>query len=154
MTLLRKFVARSWADKVLLVRAFGLVSGVRLGLWALPFRTVQRLVDHPVVPSDALTEGGAAPLRAEHAYQRRVVGAVEAVGRRLLGDRPCLVQALVAQRLMRQGGYDSVLRIGVAKDGRELLAHAWLEREGRVVIGGGASPVRYKRLDPVASRAA
>jgi hypothetical protein len=152
MTLLRKFVARSWADKVLLVRAFWLVSGVRLGLWALPFRTVQRLVDHPVaLPVVSPGEGA---LRTEYAYQRRVVGAVEAIGRRLLGDKPCLVQALVAQRLMRQGGYDSALRIGVAKDGRELLAHAWLERGGRVIIGGGTSPVRYKPLDPVASQAA
>jgi hypothetical protein len=74
---------------------------------------------------------------------------VEAVGRRLLGDKPCLTQALVAQRLMSQGGYDSVLRLGVAKDGRELLAHAWLERGGRVIIGGSASPERYTPLAPV-----
>jgi hypothetical protein len=79
---------------------------------------------------------------------------VEAVGRRLLGDKPCLTQALVAQRFLRQRGYDTTLRIGVAKDGRELLAHAWLEREGRVIIGGGASPVRYKPLAPVHSEAA
>lgn len=154
MTLLLKFVARPWTDKVLLIRAFWLVCAVRLGLWALPFRTVQRLLDHPVVQATARTDGGTSPLRAEHAYQRRVVGAVEAVGRRVLGDKPCLVQALAAQRLMRQGGYDSALRIGVAKDGRELLAHAWLERGGRIIIGGGMSPARYKPLDPVAPRAA
>jgi len=150
MTLLRKFAARSWPDKVLLVRAFALVSTVRLGLWALPYRTVQRLVGRTLVRRE---NAGATP-QEERSYQRRVVGAVEAVGRRLLGDKPCLTQALVAQRFLRQRGYDTTLRIGVAKDGRELLAHAWLEREGRVIIGGGASPVRYKPLAPVHSEAA
>lgn len=150
MTLLRKFAARPLRDKVLLVRAFLLVCMVRLGLSALPFRTVQRLVDHPLAQRD----DGPDSLRAERDYQLRVVGAVEAVGRRLLGDKPCLVQALVAQRLMRQGGYDSVLRIGVAKDGRELLAHAWLERAGRIIIGGSMSPVRYKPLAPIEPQAA
>lgn len=149
MTLLRKFAARSWADKVLLVRALALVGAVRLGLWALPYRTVQRLVGRSLLKS---REAGTP--QEERAYQRRVVGAVETVGRRLLGDKPCLTQALVAQRFLRQRGYDATLRIGVAKDGRELLAHAWLERDGRVIIGGGASPVRYKPLAPVHSEAA
>lgn len=150
MTLLRKFAARSWADKVLLVRAFALVCAVRAGLSVLPYRTVQRLVGCSLLPHRS--EPGSP--QHERSSQRRVVNSVEAVGRRLLGDKPCLTQALVAQRLMRQRGYDSVLRIGVAKDGGELLAHAWLERAGRVIIGGGASPVRYKPLAPVQSEAA
>ena len=70
------------------------------------------------------------------------------MSRRLLGTKPCLTQALAAQRILRQEGIDSALRIGVAKDGQELLAHAWLERAGRVVIGGGASRARYKPLEP------
>lgn len=147
MSLLRKFVARPWADKVLLVRALGFVCGVRVGLWILPYRTVQRLMDTPL----AARPTGPPDPREERAYQRRVVGSVEAIGRRLLGDKPCLVQALVARRFMRQGGYDTQLRIGVAKDGRELLAHAWLEREGRIIIGGTSSRFRYKPLVPAQS---
>jgi hypothetical protein len=148
MTLLRKFVARSWADKVLLVRSFLFVCAVRVGLWVLPYKTVQRLVNHALVPGEKATP------QEELLRIRRVVGAVESMSRRLLGDKPCLVQALVAQRLLRQGGFDSELRIGVAKDGRELLAHAWLERDGRIVIGGSMSPIRYKPLAPVGPKAA
>lgn len=143
MTLLRKFAARTWADKVLLLRSLALVCVVRLGLWALPYRTVQRLVERPLAPRPNATP------QELWAYQRRVVGAVEAVGRRLLGNKPCLTQAMVARRLLRMGGYDAALRIGVTKDGRALLAHAWLERDGRVIIGGRASPARYKPLAPV-----
>ena len=142
MALLRKFFARSWTDRKLLVRAFVLVCAVRVGLWALPFRTVHRLAECPVTPKAMTPEEVRRDLR-------RIVGAVEAMSRRLLGNKPCLTQALAAQRILRQEGIDSALRIGVAKEGHELLAHAWLERDGRVVIGGWASPSRYKPLAPV-----
>ena len=139
MALLRKFLARSWADRALLVRAFVLVSAVRVGLWVLPYRTVERLTECPVTPREMTPE-------EELLSLRRIVGAVEAMSRRLLGAKPCLTQALAAQRILRQGGIDSTLRIGVAKDGQELLAHAWLERGERVLIGGGRSPRLYAPL--------
>ncbi|MEP0548316.1 MAG: lasso peptide biosynthesis B2 protein [Rhodothermales bacterium] len=142
MALLRKFLARSWADRVLLVRAFVLVSAVRIGLWVLPYRTVHRLADCPVAPR-AMTPD------EERRSLRRIIGAVEAMSRRLLGTKPCLTQALAAQRILRQEGMDSTLRIGVAKDGQELLAHAWLERGTRVLIGGGHSPRLYAPLVPM-----
>lgn len=147
MKLLIKFAARAWPDKVLLVRSLALVCIVRIGLWGLSYKTVQRLVDTP------LAEQPHASPQATWAYQQRVVAAVEAVGRRLLGSKPCLTQALVARRMLRQKGIDAILRIGVTKDGHELLAHAWLEREGRVVIGGWMSPARYKPLASVVSGA-
>lgn len=146
MTLLLKFAARSWTEKVLLVRALLLVSLVRLGLWVLPYKTVRRLLGQPESPSAERSAH-----RGDGLRQRQVVGAVEAVSRRLLGKKPCLTQALVAQRLLRQEGLETTLRIGVAKDGHELLAHAWLEREGHVVIGGQASPIQYKPLASVGS---
>lgn len=142
MVLLRKFFNRSWKDKVLLLHSLGLVVLVRTGLWMLPYRTVQRLM-HVDTDVPLVTTQEGAP------YQRRVVAAVEAVGRRLLGDKPCLVQALVAQRLLRQGGYETSLHLGVSKDGQALLAHAWLERDGYVVIGGGRSQFKYTPLSPV-----
>ncbi len=143
MKLLIKFAARDWPDKVLLVRSFALVCIVRIGLWVLAYKTVQRLIDTP------LADRSHASRQSMWAYQQRVVAAVEAVGRRLLGSKPCLTQALVARRMLRQEGIDAILRIGVTKDGHELLAHAWLEREGRVVIGGWMSPARYKPLASV-----
>lgn len=145
MELLRKFMARPWADRLFLLRALALVGSVRLALGLLPYRTVQRLLS-----TARRTPGETFQTPAEAwAYRRRVVGAVEAVGRRTLGDKPCLTQALVVQRMLRQKGYETALRIGVAKDGQELLAHAWLERDGRVVIGGQSSQVRYAPLVPV-----
>lgn len=139
MTLLHKFINRSWADRALLVRAFVLVSAVRIGLWVLPYRTVHRLAECSVTPRELSPD-------EERRTMRRIVGAVEAMSRRLLGMKPCLTQALAAQRMLRQEGIDSVLRIGVTKDGSELLAHAWLERDNRVLIGGKHSPHLYTPL--------
>ncbi len=54
-----------------------------------------------------------------------------------LADSNCLVQALAGQALLVRYGYESVLTIGVAKDGCDrFAAHAWVTRENEVVIGG------------------
>lgn len=144
MELLRKFWARSWSDKVLLLRALGLVGGVRVGLNVLPYRTVQRLLTRSDYPTTEAFDSPAEALK----YRRRVIGAVQTIGKRLLGDKPCLTQALVVQHLLRTKGYETALRIGVTKEGRELLAHAWLERDCQVIIGGGTS-AQYVPLVPV-----
>lgn len=88
------------------------------------------------------------------AYRRRAAWAANAVGHRLLPNRPCLTQALVLQYLLLRRGDDRAeLHIGVAKgESGELLAHAWIERNGRVLIGGTGSPDKYKRLEGVGSK--
>ncbi len=133
---------------MLLLHALALVAAVRVGLWVLPYRTVQRLAGSGLT-SSGRREVAPVTIQEGAAFRQRVVAAVEAVGRRTLGDKPCLTQALVAQRMLRRGGYETSLHLGVSKDGRKLLAHAWLERDGYVVIGGGLSQVRYTPLSPV-----
>ena len=60
-----------------------------------------------------------------------------AAGRRIPGGSNCLVQALAAAVLLGRHGYSSRLRLGVARapDGR-LEAHAWVERDGKLLLGG------------------
>lgn len=79
----------------------------------------------------------------------RAAWAAHAVGRRLLPERPCLTQALVLQYLLLRRGDDSAeLHVGVTKsDEEELQAHAWIERDGRVLIGGTNAPKKYERFD-------
>jgi hypothetical protein len=88
------------------------------------------------------------------AYRHEVTWAASRVGARMLPERPCLTQALVAQFLLwRRGDTSTSLHIGVTKgDDSELLAHAWLERGGRVIIGGTGSPERYVRFDQLEER--
>jgi hypothetical protein len=82
------------------------------------------------------------------AYRRRAAWAAQAIGRRFLPKRPCLTQALVLQYLLlRRGDNAAELHIGVAKDETGALqAHAWVERNGCVLIGGASSPETYARF--------
>lgn len=72
-----------------------------------------------------------------------VVWGVKAAGRRLLGKNPCLTEALAVWSLLRQYGAESRIRIGVAREGSELEAHAWVERDGEILVGGDESPSNY-----------
>ena len=61
--------------------------------------------------------------------------AVTAAGRHVPGST-CLTEALVGEILLSRRGFPSRLRLGVAREAGELRAHAWVESEGRIVVGG------------------
>jgi hypothetical protein len=132
MRLWPKFWALAPDDRRLVVSAAVLVVLIRAGLWVLPFPTLRRL----------LGEGrGVAPPRREPSPQisnvpDRIGWAVRAVA----GSRPgmtCLVNALAAETLLRRHGYPCEFRIGVTSQARSgvIKAHAWIEYDGRVIVG-------------------
>lgn len=131
MRRLQSLVNLSWLEVRLLAAALPLVLIVRLGLWLLPSSAilagVRRLAAmHP--RSARRTED-----------VRTIVWAVRAVSRRFPAAT-CLTQAIAARVLLVRHGLAAELRVGVARDAvGEFRAHAWLEREGRVIIGGDES---------------
>lgn len=143
--MLRSYLRAPLRFKLTVARVTAWMVGVRLALLLLPYRTVQRAMARPVAPAPNL------PAEQVRLRRQRILSAVEATGKHLLGDKPCLTQALVAQRLLREEGFDTDLRFGVSTKETEFAAHAWLERGGRVVIGGSDSPLRYTPLNPVHS---
>jgi hypothetical protein len=65
-----------------------------------------------------------------------MVWAVKAAGRAIPGCTNCLVQAIAAEAILVVAGHPCELRIGVAKgESGEFLAHAWVEHEGKMLIG-------------------
>jgi hypothetical protein len=115
-------------EKRLLIRAVLTVGAIRLALWFMPFRFVrqllQRRINRPVRP-DAL----------DGASIDRVAWAVM-VSSRYLPAATCLTQSLATLLLLSQKGQKADLKIGVAKCSEgKLQAHAWVETEGRIVIG-------------------
>jgi Transglutaminase-like superfamily len=127
MSRVRKFFRLPRSERWLLIKAALLLGVIRIGLRLLPFQTLKQLLDSASQP------------RAGREFSSdRLVWAVITASRYMLGDKPCLVQALVVQLLLKRRGYPASLRIGVARKERgELQAHAWIESEYRVVIGGG-----------------
>jgi len=66
-----------------------------------------------------------------------VARAVDKAARRGPWPASCLRQALVLEHLLQKRGIATDLRIGVRRDEREkMAAHAWVERNGIVLIGG------------------
>jgi hypothetical protein len=112
-----------------LVAAAGLwVVMVRLGLTFLPFQRLRSLLARFRRPVSSHPPAGTSA--------DRIAWAVRTTSR-YVPRASCLTQALAAQVLLARHGYPSYLRIGVSRDGAgRLAAHAWIECEGRMVIGG------------------
>lgn len=118
---------------------------LRIALAVLPYRNVRRAI---------AASGERFPERRMHliAYETEMVWAIERVGRYVVGKKPCLPQALALQWFLRRKGIVTSLHIGVKKDDTKgIAAHAWLEKNGRVLIGGSDSPADFERLETVNS---
>jgi len=59
--------------------------------------------------------------------------------------RSCLTEAVTAHWLLAFAGCRSVVRLGVASGSPMPLANAWLESNGRTMLGGDTA-VRYQPL--------
>jgi hypothetical protein len=124
MSSLKRFAALSPRNRSLLLRALFLVAAVRTGLFLLSFRTVKRMTAKTIVRRAAPMHSAACCAWAVRAASRYVPGAT------------CLTQALAAQMLLAESGYDSRIEIGVAKDEqRRFRAHAWVLCGEEIVIG-------------------
>jgi hypothetical protein len=127
MSILRIFAIPEVKRRMLL-EAAPVVVAVRLLLWLLPSRMIIRWTRRIATSATR----GSHPRTSSST----IVWAVESLSRRV-PRASCLTQALSAQWLLRRHGYDSRLCLGVATGGsREFAAHAWLEMQGRVIIGG------------------
>lgn len=144
MSLLRKLNRLPWSDRVLLVRAGLLTVVVRLALDLLPFRLWRAWLIHREPPAPARVSRDVISIADRCAWAARVAS------RFFPRSDTCLVHAIVAQRLLRSRGIDSVVQIGVARGAdAKFEAHAWVEMGGRVVIGDNPSrdlDDRFRRL--------
>ena len=135
---MRTLTKISLSECGLLFVALPVVLSVRFALWLLPSPTIVRALRRY-----ESAHGSEAALR--RVSLERIIWAVEAAAKRI-PRATCLTQAIAASMLLRRFGYHAQLCLGVAhgEDG-SLRAHAWLEREGRAVLGG-AGARRLTRL--------
>ena len=139
MRALYEFVRLSREKRVLLMKALWLVISVRFALWFLPFRVVRNAIEKFAQTSVKFLDREADSVES-------VVWAVTVASRRVPAAS-CLTQALATQVLLRRRSYPAELRIGVAPGERgEIAAHAWIELDGRIIIGGSDSARRFVTL--------
>jgi transglutaminase superfamily protein len=131
----RKFVRLQSRDRAVLTRTVFTLAAARLATWVLPFDVGRRLLvgKQRTGPAKVTRE----QIRWAMAHASRVVPGAT-----------CLPQALAAESLLTRGGIAADLHIGVMKTpAGKFLAHAWVESDGRIVVGdlpGGLSA--YTRL--------
>ena len=133
---------RSRSDMNLFFRAYVLVWLIRSALWFLPFRVLYKWTVQ-------FRKGriGDCPLDGKSVY--KVVWAVSAAARRV-PKATCLTQALATQILLGRRGHRTTLQLGIMKSqAGQFDAHAWVERNGRVLIGLNDTFSQLTRLSPL-----
>ena len=128
MRIVAKFFSLPAPERWLCLNALLTVVLVRLRLAFLPFRPG---VGHEPARANV---SGARP------SPQRIAWAVDRAGR-FAGNATCLVRALAAQGILGRHGFGSRVSIGVVageKQGKksELIAHAWVELGGQILVGG------------------
>ena len=122
---MNKWRRLSAARRAALFEGLAAVAFVRLTLRLFPWR----MWEGGDVRFPRAAAGSAQPSVEDIAW------AVRRVSRAVPGAT-CLTQALAARLLLSRRGHDSRLEIGVSRAGSRLRAHAWLETNNVVVLGG------------------
>jgi hypothetical protein len=140
MSRLSNFIKLPAEEKILSIEAFFFIVAVRLALWLIPFRLFQKFAVENLSGRARQDETDWAKIKKI----ARLVGRVNG----LLPFTTCLTQALAALLMIKLSGQESELKIGVAKSGgRKFEAHAWLEKNGRIILGRVPEHERYVTLN-------
>jgi hypothetical protein len=122
-----KFLFWPYARKKLLLKVLFSVATIRVRLWLLPFKPLD---NQPAGPESA------ADSRPFDWSAIREITAFVQICSRFIPHASCLTQALATRTLLHGIGQTCVLKIGVDKDEHQkLIAHAWIEVDGKMIIG-------------------
>ena len=129
MRSIRRFLALPAVERSVFLTAVPAVIIVRMLLWTLPSRIIIRTTAR-------LARGARTPGPTPRVASSVITRAIDRASRRVPGAT-CLTQALSAQLMLRRHGHHSNLCLGVARDADgDFRAHAWLESDGGILIGG------------------
>src|SRR5687767_13339333 len=138
---LLNFLQLTTTEKLLILKSFFVVLAIRILLWLVPVKRLQGLFTWNFEEKSDVSESDWAKIIS-------IVRSVKSVSR-FVPMATCLTQALAASLLIRRCGQRSDLKIGVAKDDKaQLIAHAWLEKDGRIILGRHPEQSRFVALRP------
>jgi hypothetical protein len=109
----------------------------------MPFRLILKRV-RVVIPSTGFAVDSSAIRRISCRVKQLSVYVPKAT---------CLTQALTTMILLERAKQPASLIFGVSKETEDnLVAHAWVESAGYVVVGGGKDLTRFSLLVPVGGK--
>jgi hypothetical protein len=115
-------------ERILLIEAFIVLGLTRVGLYFCHFQRIRRLLSLFAVYGRRITRRRISPAA--------LVWAIETAKRKNPLRSTCLTEALTAEALFKQYGHEPVLCIGASVQNGEFAAHAWLENDKAVMVGG------------------
>lgn len=124
--LLKRLRKRTYSELLLLSRALAWVCAIRIGLWCASLARLQRIVAALTRPTS----------NRSGSFSVEQLSWAVSVASCYVPRATCLTQAVALHILLKRRGFPSRIQIGVAKEkGGPFEAHAWVESQGRVVIG-------------------
>jgi hypothetical protein len=127
------------SDSLYIVQAGVLLSLASMASQAIPFKY---LAPHL---GTYLEESSSEGSPYDTVSVARVRRAVEVAASCLPWTPSCLARAITAKLMLRRLGLQSTLYLGVAREGRQLHAHAWL-RNGTNVVTGAEEQERFSAI--------
>jgi hypothetical protein len=136
---LAKLRALTGAERRLLLVSLAAIPLVSAGLAILGFGRLRAVMARWPWPGRSRFPSE----EAEASRARSVAKVVAIVARRGPVRATCLRRSLLLWWLLRQGGIETVLRVGVNRDGGTLHAHAWVEHRGKPLNDAGDIALRF-----------
>ena len=137
---LRRVADSSAREKEMIARTLFWLGFFRIRNLILPYRLTRKWVS-----------GEISDLRVAELYNEAIVNEVTASilrCRQYIPGANCLIQALATRAVLAHYGQRSNIRLGVVKSEVSIDAHAWVEVDGRVIIGRNPNAQRYSVLRP------
>jgi hypothetical protein len=136
--LARKLVTLPSDERAVMLQAAALLPLVLLVQSSLPFKRWRTL----------LTRG--APSAPSSLTPELIAQALDRARRGMPGVYKCLPVSYTGHLLLHRHGHDSRVQVGVARDAEgKVEAHAWVECEGRVLIGELPDLSRFVPFPPL-----
>ena len=130
MESVRNFFRLPLYKRRLIIEAAVLISFTNFGLHLTSFQKLQSFYQQ-------LFRLNKVRYQKTHPNKSDIAWAIETTGQKLFKDDTCLVIALAGQSLLNLYGIPAKLQLGcLLGDEKTIFAHAWVENEGEVIIGG------------------
>ena len=126
----RKFLKVSWTDKMMIIEAVFLTGIIRFSILFVAFSKIAKL-------SGKYNKDSVFSINNKQiSIGNRIGLVVQIVSKYTPWESKCLVKALTAQTMLRIRKIPSTVYLGVAKDDKKLVAHAWLRCGENIITGG------------------
>jgi hypothetical protein len=125
-------------DRVRALRAYGWLIAARVAVRLAGYGTVTRAIARIPPGRSSIT-----PAQCTAAIRR---------ASRMWPAARCLPQAVAGYCLLRRGGHEPIITVGVAVADGQMDAHAWLECDGATITGGSVNR-SYTPLAPARRQA-